>query len=173
MTDYPSILPCPMASDYKGLVDFGLLAVKFNRGNTRRRRMASSRLETYDLSFAYTLQQLWTFQTWANQFGYDWHYMPIITHYSGFVDPANVLPTRVRISGDISITTLNADMFRVRFPIEVDTTTRPFGITVPSGDWIIAKSPDAPSSPNWIVAGTPPAPSTDTITAGTPVLPAA
>jgi hypothetical protein len=173
MTDYPKSLPCPTISEYKGIVDFGLLAVKFNRGNTRRRRMAANRLETYDLTFAYNAQQLWLFQTWANMFGYDWHYMPIVTHYSGFVNPQSVLLHRVRITSDIVTTALSADLFRVRVSIEVDTNSRPFGIIVPSGNWIIANTPVAPSSPDWIIAQTPSAPSTNTISAGTPVLPAA
>ena len=173
MTDYPKSLPCPTISEYKGVVDLGLLAVKFNRGNTRRRRMAANRLETYDLTFAYNSQQLWLFQTWANMFGYDWHYMPIVTHYSGFINPAHPLPHRVRLTSDIAITALSADLFRVRVSIEVDPDTIPFGITVPSGDWIIANTPVAPSSPDRIIAQTPPAPSTSTISAGTPVLPAA
>lgn len=171
--DYPTLLPCPMVSDYKGVVDFSLSSVKFNRGNTRRRVMAFNRLESYDLTFAYNTQQLWTFQTWANQFGYDWHYMPIVTHYSGFVNPAKTLLHRVRIIGDLVITALGHDVFRVRVPIEVDTNTRPFGIVVPSGDWIIADTPDSPSTPDWIIAKTPASPATDTISAGTPVLPAA
>ena len=173
MTDYPKSLPCPTISEYKGVVDLGLLAVKFNRGNTRRRRMAANRLETYDLTFAYNSQQLWLFQTWANMFGYDWHYMPIITHYSGFIDPVHLLLHRVRITSDITITALGADMFRVRVSVELDTASRPFGITVPSGNWIIARTPVSPSAPDWVVAQTPSAPSTDTISAGTPVLPAA
>jgi len=173
MTDYPSLLPCPTVSEYKGAVDFRLTTVKFNRGNTRRRRQAANRLETYDLVFAYTAHQLWMFQAWANQFGYDWHYMPIVTHYSGFVDQAGTLLHRVRITSDVTITALSADMFRVRISVEVDTASRPFGITVPSGDWIIAKTPAAPATPDWIIAQTPPAPSTDTISAGTPVSPAA
>jgi hypothetical protein len=173
MTDYPRSLPCPAISDYKGAVDFGLLSVKFNRGNTRVRRMAANRLETYDLTFSYNTQQLWRFQSWANMFGFDWHYMPIVTHYSGFIDPASALLHRVRLTGDITITALSADIFRVRISIEVDTSSRPFGIVVPSGDWIVAQTPVSPSAPNWIVAQTPPAPSTDTISAGTPVSPAA
>jgi hypothetical protein len=173
MTDYPKILPCPLISEYKGAVDFGFTSVKFSRGNTRRRRQAGHRLETYELVFPYDTQQLWNFQSWANEFGYDWHYMPIITHYSGFVDPASTLPHRVRMTGDITVTAISADVFRVRISIEVDTISRPFGITVPSGDWIIADTPDSPSSPDWVIAQTPPSPSIDTITAGTPVLPAA
>jgi hypothetical protein len=173
MTDYPKILPCPMISEYKGLIDFGLSSVRFNRGNSRRRLVASHRLETYDLVFPYDTRQLWIFQSWANEFGYDWHYMPIVTHYSGFVDPASTLLHRVRMTGDIVVSALGADVFRVRISIEVDTTTRPFGIIVPSGDWIIANTPVSPSSPDRVIAQTPQSPSLDIIKAGTPVLPAA
>jgi hypothetical protein len=173
MTDYPQYLPCPSVSDYKGTVDFGLSTVTFNRGNKRRRRLASTRLETYDLSFVYTTLQLWQFQSWANIFGYDWHYMPIVTHYSGLIDPASVLRHRCRLTSDINITALNADTFRVKVSIEIDPSSRPLGVIVPSARWIIGGAPPAPSAPDWIIAQTPTSPSLDIIAAGTPVLPAA
>ena len=63
---YPTFLPCPQVSDYKGTVDYLIGAVKFNRGNTRRRYKSNTRLEQYDLSFVYTTNQLGVFQAWAN-----------------------------------------------------------------------------------------------------------
>lgn len=173
MTDYPQTLPCPTTSDYKGVVDFGFSSVMFNRGNTRRRRRAASRLETYDLSFVYTTNQLWQFQTWANMFGYDWHHMPLVTHFSGLVDPASILLHRCRMISDINISALTADIFRVKFSVEIDTSTRPLGVIVPTGRWIIGGTPPVTSLPDWIIARTPSAPSTYIIAAGTPALPAA
>lgn len=173
MSDYPSYLPCPQTSDYKGTIDFGLSSVTFNHGNKRRRRMASSRLERYDLTFVYTTQQLWYFQSWANQFGFDWHWMPIVSHFSGLVDPASVLPHRVRIISDLNIAAIGPDHFKVKLQIELDTATRPHGTIVPSGRWIVAKTPSGPSTPDWVIAKTPPDPSTDIVIAGSPALPAA
>lgn len=173
MTDYPSTLPCPLTADYKGAIDFGLSSVKFNRGNTRRRRLAARRLETYDLTFAFTTKQLWEFQSWANQFGYDWHEMPIVTHFSGFVAHEGPLPHRVRLTSDISATAMNDGVFKVKVSIELDALSRPLDVVVPTFRWIIANTPGAPSTPDWIIAKTPPSPSTDMIAAGTPHTPAA
>jgi hypothetical protein len=173
MTDYPHSLPCPLVATYKGDIDFGFSTVSFNRGNKRRRRLATVRLEKYDITFTFTTQQLWQFQAWANLFGYDWHYMPIVTHFSGFINPTGPLLHRVRIISDLAITAIGADTFNVKLSIEVDTASRPFGIIAPSGNWIIGGTPPLPSSPDRIIAGTPPSPSTELVMAGTPVVPAA
>jgi len=170
---YPAFLPCAQVSDYKGTVDYLIGAVKFNRGNMRRRYKSNTRVEQYDLSFVYTTEQLGVFQSWANKFGFDWFWMPIVTHYSGLsVDDAPI-PHRVRITSDLAITAITEKYFRVRFSIELDPTSIPTNVVVPSNNWIIAKTPVAPSSPDWIVAGTPSAVSVGVVLAGSPAQPAA
>jgi hypothetical protein len=160
-------------SDYKGAVDYLIGAVKFNRGNTRRRYKSNTRLEQYDLSFVYTTVQLDSFQHWANRFGFDWFWMPLVTHYSGFTVDETPIPHRVRITSDLTITAITEKYFRVRFSIELDPTSIPTNVVVPSGNWIVANTPAAPSSPHWFVSDMPPAPSTGIILAGSPAQPAA
>lgn len=169
---YPAFLPCPQVSDYKGTVDYLIGAVKFNRGNTRRRYKSNSRLEQYDLSFVYTTTQLGVFQTWANKYGFDWHWMPIVTHYSGLVDEQPI-PHRVRIISDLAITAITDTYFRVRFSIELDPTSIPTNVVVPSGNWIIAQTPASPSSLNQFVSDMPFDISKRVILAGSPATPAA
>ena len=170
---YPALLPCAQVSDYKGTVDYLIGAVKFNRGNTRRRYKSNTRLEQYDLSFVYTTVQLYSFQHWANKFGFDWFWMPLVTHYSGLVAQETPVPHRVRITSDFAITAITEKYFRVRFSIELDPTSIPTNVVVPSNNWMIAKTPVAPSSPDWVIAGTPSAISLGVVLAGSPAQPAA
>ena len=167
---YPSTLPCPQVSDYRGTVDYLIGSVKFNRGNTRRRYKSNVRIEQYDISFVYTLEQLGLFQSWANKYGYDWHWLRMVTHYSGLVAGDKPIPHRVRITSDLAITALSEKYFRVRLSIELDPTSVPDNVIIPSGRWIIAQTPASPS-PDWVISGWPPA--TDTTSAGTPINPAA
>jgi hypothetical protein len=171
MTDYPSTLPCPQIEGYQVDVDYGMTAVTFEHGNKRQRRSAKNERHIFSLSLVLTLPQLWTWQSWANQFGYSWHKISLESHYAGLAGKTLVAHT-IRYISDITIEPVDADYMRVSFQAEMDMDTLPAGVVQPSGNWVIGGTPPAPS-PNWIIAGTPPAPSTDTITAGTPATPAA
>lgn len=130
-------------------------------------------MEKYDVTVVLTTKQLWDFQSWANMFGYDWHFMPLVSHYSGFAKSQGAIAHRSRFISDINISAMNADTFRVRVSVEIDPLTRPLGIVVRTGNWIIAGTSPAPSTPDWIIARTPANPSPDVIEAGTPDTPAA
>jgi hypothetical protein len=115
---------------------------------------------------------LWTWQAWANTYGYDWHYLNLISNYSGFTTDI-AIPHYVRYTGDIQIQPLGANYFMVSFEAEMDLNTLPQGIVQVTGDWIIGGTPASPSNSNSIQAGTPASPSTDFIIAGSPGLSAA
>jgi hypothetical protein len=171
MPTYPSTLPCPQIEGYQVNVDYGVAAVVFENGRRRQRRSASRERQIFSLSLVLTLPQLWTWQSWANQFGYPWHQMNLESHYAGLVGKTLVSHT-IRYISDITIEPVDADYMRVSFQAEMDMDTLPAGIVQPSGNWIIARTPATPPT-DWIIAKTPAAPSTDTITAGTPATPAA
>ncbi len=167
---YPSGLPNALVQDYRVEVSHGVSAVAFERGNTRQRRSVNTKRHVFGLSMIFTMPQLWEWQSWANAYGYDWHYMDMISSYSG---ASGAIPHLVRYIGDISFQTVDLEHVRVSVQAEMDLNTLPLGDIVPSGDWIIAGTPAAPSNSNSIQAGTPAAPSTDFIIAGTPGVPAA
>lgn len=166
---YPSGLPSALVQDYRVEVAHGVTAVAFERGNTRQRKRATTRRHVFGLSFVFTVPELWTWQSWANAYGYDWHYMDLISSYSG---ASGAIPHLVRYIGDISFQTVDLEHVRVSVQAEMDLNTLPLGDVVPSGDWIIGGTPAAPST-DFIIGGTPAAPSTDFIIAGSPGVPAA
>lgn len=167
---YPSGLPTALVQDYRVEVSYGVSAVAFERGNSRQRKSVTTQRHVFGLSFVFTVPELWTWQSWANAQGYDWHYMDLISSYSG---AARAIPHLIRYIGDISFQTVDLEHVRVSVQAEMDLNTLPLGDIVPSGDWIIGGTPAAPSNSNSIQAGTPAAPSPDFIIAGSPGVPAA
>ena len=151
----------------------GLTATTFEAGNRRQRKGTSRQRHTFNLSFVFTTGQLWTWQSWANLYGYDWHLMNLESAYSGFsITGDRLIPHYVRYTSDIGIEALGNGYFRVTVSAALDLDRPPSGDIVPSGNWYVAGAPATPAA-NTITAGTPAAPATDTITAGTPAVPAA
>lgn len=169
MSAYPSGLPSPLVEDYSVDTRYGVSAVTFERGNTRQRRNASKLRQVFQLTVILTPQQLWTWQSWANAYGYDWHLLDLVNSYSGGVGSVP-LSHYVRYISDISIQLVGANNFRVTVQAEMDIDRLPIGIVTPSGNVIIGGTPAAPSNSNSIQAGTPASPSTDFIIAGSPGL---
>ena len=126
------------------------------------------------LSLVLSTAQLWQWQNWANAYAYDWHWMKLASDLAGFrADP--LIGHYIRYISDISIEPLDAKYFRVSVQAEMDLNTVPVGIFDPTGNWIVARTPASPSSPDVVfaenAAGV--APATDNIAAGYPGLPAA
>lgn len=174
MTDYPSTLPAPQIAEYGVGNQFGLSAVRFETGQTRQRRGAKRDKLYFVMSFVFTTPQLWEWQSWANQYGYDWHLMDLESHWSGLALTAeSTIPHRVRYTSDITITALGAGYVKATVQAEMDTDTIPQNVVVVSGNWYLAGEPATPSNSNNILAGTPSSPSANAIIAGSPSLPAA
>lgn len=173
MTDYPSTLPLPQVADYGVQTIMGVSATVFEGGNRRQRRTSRRERHTFNLAFVFTTGELWTWQSWANQYGYDWHQMLLESSFSGFsATGARLIPHYVRYTSDIGIETLGNGYFKVSVTAELDLNRQPSGSIAPTGNWYVAGTPSSPAT-NTITAGTPSSPATDTITAGTPSLPAA
>ncbi len=169
---YPLGLPAPLVSGYQVDVAYGVTAVTFERGNTRQRKSVTTQRHTFGLSFVFTVPELWTWQSWANRYGYDWHYINLISSYSA-ANANRAIPHLVRYIGDISFQIVDLEHVRVSVQAEMDLNTLPQGDVILTGNWIIGGTPASPSNSNSILAGTPAAPSTDFIVAGSPGTPAA
>jgi hypothetical protein len=169
VTAYPSTLPLPTIGDYQVAITTGVSAVRFENGGTRQRRSAKQERHVFALSLVLTMTELWQWQSWANEFGYDWHYLNLTSSYAGFT-AGRTLPHYIRYTGDINITPLSGTQVRVSLQAEMDLNTLPPGIVDQTGDVYIAGTPASPSSSNTIRAGTPAAPSADVIIAGSPGL---
>jgi hypothetical protein len=173
MADYPSSLPLPLVADYAVQTVMGVSSVGFERGNKRQRRTSSRERHTFSLSFVFTTAQLWAWQSWANQSGYEWHLMNLESAYSALSDTgARLVPHYVRYTSDITIEALGNGYLRVLVAAELDLDRAPDGRITPTGNWYVSGTPAAPAT-NTITAGTPASPASNTITAGTPTQPAA
>ena len=168
---YPSSLPCPQLSDYQLNIDYGMQAVTFENGHRRQRKAFKQKRMVFSLSFVLTNAQLWTWQSWANKYGYDWHWMNLESNFSGAVG-SNVSGHYIRYITDIAIEPVDHKYFRVVVQAEMDLNTTPQGAIAFTGNWIVGGTPAAPAA-NFYVGQTPSAPSTDFIIAGTPEAPAA
>jgi hypothetical protein len=169
---YPAGLPLPLVSEYSVEVSHGLTSVTFERGNTRQRRGVSLQRHVFGLSMTLTVPELWEWQSWANAYGYDWHYMDLTSSYAGSSGD-NVIPHLVRYIGDVSLSFIDFDHVRVAVQAEMDVASLPVGTVVPSGNWYIGGTPASPSNSNAVIAGSPGSPSSSFIIAGTPSVPAA
>lgn len=173
MSDYPTTLPLPSVMDYAVQTVMGVSGVTFEAGNRRQRRTSRRERHTFNLSFTFTTAQLWAWQSWANQYGYDWHLMNLESAYSGFSATGDrLIPHYVRYTTDINIETLGGGYFRVMVSAELDLDRPPYSAITPTGNWYVGGTPDAPAT-DTITAGTPASPAANTITAGTPAIPAA
>lgn len=173
MPDYPSTLPLPSVADYAVQTIVGVGAVTFENGQSRQRRTSRRERHTFNMSFTFSTAQLWAWQSWANQFGYDWHLMLLESAYSGVSSLGDRLIQHfIRYTSDIGIEALGNGYFRVSVSAELDLDRPPSGNVSTSGNWYVAGTPSSPAT-NTITAGSPSSPATDTITAGTPAIPAA
>lgn len=173
MAAYPAGLPAPLLAPYANQTATGVTAVQFERGNRRQRRTARKDRQIFSLSFVFTMTELWTWQSWANRFGYDWHSMDLASAWSGLSDPdGDPVPHTIRYTSDIAFEAVAPGVVRVSVEAEMDVSTLPQGVLTPSGNWYVAGTPASPSA-NYLVAGTPASPSSDVVVAGTPALPAA
>ena len=174
MASDPIGLPNGQISDYSVATATGLAPIKFERGNTRQRRTAQRHKQSFTLSFVLTSSQLWTWQLWANENAYNWHTMLLESAYSGLsVSGQALIPHTIRYVSDISIQVISQGYLKATVLAEMDVTTLPQGIITITGNWIRAGIPATPSSANYYRAGIPATPSTDTLTAGSPAIPAA
>lgn len=169
MPSFPSGLPLPLLTSYADETDIGVSAVRFERGNARQRRAVARPSHSFSMSFVLTTAQFWTWQSWANLYGYDWHMMDLVSPFAGIANNAAVpIPHQVRYTSNISYEAVGVGVIRATVTAELDSTTSPVGVGTNTGDRIIAGTPAAPSNANRVIAGTPAAPSADRVIAGTP-----
>lgn len=177
--EYPRDLPCPQIEGYQIDVDYGATSVTFERGNRRQRRAFTRETVLFNLSLVLSTSQLWTWQSWANQYGFDWHYMDMPSPFSGRVSETN--QHFIRYTGDFSIEAIDQQYFRVSLQAEFSLDTAVQAAAADSGNWVISGAPTVFGSPpaplsiasDWIIARTPDNLPADTIIAGSPRYPAA
>lgn len=171
MATYPSNLPAPLIAEYSNSVNFGLSAIQFETGHRRQRRGAKRERQVFGLALVMPRALQYQWQTWINQYGYDFHYLDLESNWSGGTGQT-LIPHFVRVIGDIVVEEIDGMNVKITYQVEMDLNTLPTGAFVPSGNWYVARTPSTPPTDR-IIAGTPSSPSTDWVIAGTPGIPAA
>lgn len=168
---YPSTFAVADRAPYSMSVDMGLVRSEFAAGNSRQRRGYSVMPHMINLTFHMTVEELFLWQTWVNQFAYSFFHCPVSTMYAGQPpDPVNLRYEILRFASDLAISMDGWDWVAVTVVAELSndaqTTAPPIGLA----GWIVGGRPNSPS-PDWVIAGTPDAPSPDWVLAGTPAFP--
>jgi hypothetical protein len=169
--DYPNNLPCPQIDGYSYDIDYGVTQVAFENGRARQRKMAATPKYIFNLSLVLSMRQVWEWQSWANLYGYDWHYMNLMSDQAGLREQT-MIAHFIRYISDISFEPVDIGYMRATFQAEMDSNTLPKGIVERTGDWLLGGSVASPSA-DLIVAGSPSSPSYEVIAAGSPGQPAA
>ena len=108
-------LPCPLVSGYQYGVDGGLIATPFDIGWSNRGRRWSTNPRIFLLTFSVTAVELKSVQEFADQYGYSWFVIPLITGDTGTSTPSDHI---VRIISNLSITAVMPDRHTVSFQVE-------------------------------------------------------
>jgi hypothetical protein len=72
-------LPCPSISAFSYSANMGVLRTSIATGHARQRRLFKDQPRTYELNWLLTTSQLNQWETFAQQYGYDWHFLPMVT----------------------------------------------------------------------------------------------
>lgn len=160
MANYPASLPQPQVEGYQVEIDYGIRNTLFENGNRRQRKVFQFERTVVTMTLVLSSAQLWTWQKFANDAGYDWHYMDFPSQYSG--RPQFAKAHLVRYIGDISITAIDPRYYRVTLQAEVDMTAVQQSAAVFSGNWVISDRTAALlSAEETLVAGSPRFPAAD------------
>lgn len=165
--DYPSTLPSATVAGATVTLSYGLTATSFENGRSRQRRKTKREIRSLSLSYVFTGPQLWEWQSWANENGYDWHYEYAVTDYSG-IRPSTSMRHYLRYTGDIAIEAAGVNLYRVYVPAEMGIASLPEDLFTPTGNVIFGGRPGSPSTPDVISAETASGIATDQIKAGYP-----
>lgn len=120
--DYPSAYPCPQISGYGLTVDRGFRRVTFDNGQSRQRRMYDEGPTVASLAFVLSVSDLYDWQTWVNEFGYDWFTMNLVSKWSATGEPSL---HRIRVISDLAIEALAQQFVKVSLTAEFDLTYTP------------------------------------------------
>jgi hypothetical protein len=159
MTDYieyPDSFQCPQIKPYSLAVDMGVLRTAMDGGNQRQRRRYRMMPHLFNLEFVMQALDLGRWQSWVNQFAYDYFLMDLESMWSALAGSITA-PHLVRFISDLQVENVTLGWIRVRVQAEISPNQWALsGPVVPSYQWIVAGTAIAPASPDWIFAGGPP-----------------
>lgn len=169
---YPADFVVPDRQPYAYQVDMGVVRSEMAAGNARQRRAYRIMPHYLALSFHMRIEELYLWQNWINQFGYDYFLCPVSVMYAGGPPaPANMRREVLRFTSDLQITMDGWNFVGVTVAAELSNDAQTANPPIGLGGWIVGGTPADPNSLQWYVGGTPAAPSPAWATGGTPGAP--
>ena len=169
---YPAKYPRPLIEGYQITTDMGVRRTEMNSGFAKQRRLYRTMPLYFNFTFTVKISDLHDWQIWVDDNAYDWFEMDATSHLSGY-EGDNCSPHVIRFMSDLTITPIDHNFVNVNVKAEMSHEFK-YEIPVPkTNDWIVARTPGNPATPDLYFAGTPVAPSVNDIQAGTPPFPAA
>jgi len=172
---YPSGWPLPTIDGYSIEVDMGVVRTPMGSGLARQRRMYRNMPETYSWTFALEAKNFFAWQEWAKKKAFTWFQIDIFTPESSRKGTDSACtPHIARFISEIKVEPLGGDRYlRISVQAELaprDVYTPPAVLT---SDWIDAKNPADPSTPDWYWPNRIFMVASDEVVAGSPIFPAA
>jgi len=170
---YPAAFACAQVLPYHIDVNMGVIRTPMESGHARQRRMFRTMPHLFTLEFVMKAVELGRWQSWVNEFAYDYFSLDLESMYSGLLGQITI-PHDVRFTSNLTIDNVTYEWVRVRVQAELSPAfAASLGPKLPTHNWVIAGHPAPPPPTDWIIAGEPPTPSLDTYYAGSPQYPAA
>jgi len=136
---YPDSFPTPTVAGYGIDVDMGLTRTEMEKGIAKQRRRYTNMPHKYTCNFVMDYSVLVSWQSWINEFGYDWFDIELSSMYSSLQDP-NCLLHSARVISNLSITPLSARAWKVSAILE--TVQVPADAPTVIGSWISGSRDD-------------------------------
>jgi len=171
-TVYPAQFQAAQVMPYQVAVDMGVLRTPMDSGYARQRRLYRTMPHNFALEFVMPALELGSWQSWVNQFAYDYFEMPLLESMWSGAAGAVASVHSIRFISDLSIENVVYGTVRVKVAAELDPNQAALsGPVVPTFQWIAGGTAADPASPDLVEPGAPPA--ADSVIAGTPRSPAA
>ena len=72
-------IPCPSIEQFSYTAAMGVLRTAVATSHARQRRLHKEQPRTYSLSWVLKTEDLYTWERFAQQHGYNWHFLPMVT----------------------------------------------------------------------------------------------
>jgi len=108
-------VPTPSIDAFNYEADMGVLRTTVATGKARQRRLYTDQPRRYDLSWVLTTGQLNVWEGFAQKYGYNWHFLPMVTGQLPMWFPVD---HPIRYIGNYQVDLLQKDLWEVNVQAE-------------------------------------------------------
>ena len=118
---YPKSFPDPLVNGYEISVNMGVIRSNMNTGTIQQRRKQKTMPTIFTLEFAVPLEILGSWQTWVNEFAYNYFTINIVSHLTGDTD-SSCSPHVIRFITNLSLSPITSNVYSVTVSAELALT---------------------------------------------------